>query len=74
MAKTATPKPRETDKLTDAKCRDAKAARTPLKLSDGGGVYLHIATTQKKTWWLAYARPARRARSAEKEGARGRGR
>ena len=54
MAKTATPKPREKEKLTDDKCRDAKAVTTPIKLSDGGGLQLLVAVSGKKSWWLAY--------------------
>jgi len=40
--------------LTDSKARSAIADRRPRKLSDGGGLYLHIRPTGSKYWRLAY--------------------
>jgi integrase len=40
--------------LSDAACRTAKPARTPKKLSDGGGLYLHVTPAGSKLWRLAY--------------------
>ncbi|KAB2716913.1 tyrosine-type recombinase/integrase [Brucella intermedia] len=40
--------------LTDAKCRAAKAADKPIKISDSGGLYLHVAPSGAKLWRLAY--------------------
>lgn len=40
--------------LTDAKCRNEKPARTPKKLSDGGGLQLWIQPTGGRLWRLAY--------------------
>lgn len=41
-------------KLTDTKCKTAKAIDKPLKLADGGGMYLHILPTGGKKWRLKY--------------------
>ncbi len=41
-------------KLTDAKCKGTKATGKPLKLADGGGMYLHIMPTGSKKWRLKY--------------------
>lgn len=40
--------------LTDAKIRNTKAADKPLKLTDGGGLYLEIRPTGTKLWRLRY--------------------
>ena len=40
--------------LTDFKARSAIADRKPRKLSDGGGLYLHVRPTGSKYWRLAY--------------------
>lgn len=40
--------------LTDAKIRNAKATDKPLKLTDGGGLYLEIRPTGAKLWRLRY--------------------
>ena len=40
--------------LTDLKCRKAKAAATPLKLSDGGGLRLFVTPAGGKTWQYRY--------------------
>src|SRR5215213_5671843 len=40
--------------LTDTTCRNAKAADRPVKKSDGGGLFLLIASTGGKLWRLAY--------------------
>ncbi|MFZ2028814.1 MAG: integrase arm-type DNA-binding domain-containing protein [Vitreimonas sp.] len=41
-------------KLTDLKCRKTEAVDAPLKLADGGGLYLHVYPNGKKLWRLAY--------------------
>ncbi|MES1200043.1 MAG: integrase arm-type DNA-binding domain-containing protein [Pseudomonadota bacterium] len=41
-------------KLSDLKCRKASAPDHPIKLADGGGLYLHIYPNGKKLWRLAY--------------------
>ena len=46
--------------LTDAKIRNAKASGKPIKLTDGGGLYLEVRTTGAKLWRYRY-------RSAGKE-------
>lgn len=38
------------DKLTDAKIRAAKPAEKPLRLADGGGLYLEISPAGGKLW------------------------
>lgn len=43
-----------TNKLTDARCRSAKAGAGPIKLFDGGGLYLWVSPKGGKTWRLAY--------------------
>ena len=40
--------------LTDAKIRNTKAGDKPLKLTDGGGLYLEIRPTGTKLWRLRY--------------------
>lgn len=40
--------------LTDTAIKKAKAAAQVQKLSDGGGLYLHIALTGGKLWRMAY--------------------
>ena len=40
--------------LTDTNIRNAKATNTVQKLSDGEGLYLHIAPTGSKLWRMAY--------------------
>lgn len=40
--------------LTDTEIRKAKAADKPRKLSDGGGLYLHITPTGSKLWRMKY--------------------
>lgn len=40
--------------LTDTACRNAKATNSPLKLSDGGGLFLLVQPNGSKLWRLAY--------------------
>lgn len=40
--------------LTDTEIRKAKSADKPRKLSDGGGLYLHITPTGSKLWRMKY--------------------
>jgi integrase len=40
--------------LTDTAARNAKAARNPRKLSDGGGLFLLVQPNRSKLWRLAY--------------------
>lgn len=40
--------------LTDAKIRNAKPADKPLKLTDGGGLYLEVRPTGSKLWRYRY--------------------
>lgn len=40
--------------LTDIQIRKAKAGDKPLKLTDGGGLYLHIPPTGNRVWRLRY--------------------
>ncbi len=40
--------------LTDTNIRNAKATSKVQKLSDGEGLYLHIAPTGSKLWRMAY--------------------
>lgn len=40
--------------LTDVQIRKAKAGDKPLKLTDGGGLYLHVPPTGNKVWRLRY--------------------
>lgn len=37
-------------KLTAVQVRNAKAKDKPYKLADGNGLYIHVATSGKKTW------------------------
>lgn len=41
-------------KLTDAEAKNAKPTDKPLKLSDGGGLFLLVQPNGKKGWRLAY--------------------
>ena len=41
-------------KLSDAAVRNAKANGKVQKLSDGGGLYLHVTASGSKLWRLAY--------------------
>ncbi|MGD8617300.1 MAG: tyrosine-type recombinase/integrase [Gammaproteobacteria bacterium] len=40
--------------LTDAKIRNTKPAAKPIKLTDGGGLYLEVRVTGKKLWRYRY--------------------
>ena len=40
--------------LTDTKCREAKAAAKPYKLSDSGGLYLFVTPAGFKSWRWKY--------------------
>lgn len=40
--------------LTDTAIKKARAKTTPVKLTDGGGLYLHIAPTGGKLWRYKY--------------------
>lgn len=40
--------------LTDTACRNAKPAEKPRKLSDGGGLFLHVSVSGGKSWRMAY--------------------
>lgn len=40
--------------LTDTECRKAKAGERPVKLTDGGGLYLHVTTAGGKHWRCRY--------------------
>ena len=37
--------------LTDTAIRNAKPAEKPLRLFDGGGLYLEVAPTSGGKWW-----------------------
>lgn len=41
-------------KLTNTQCKNAKADEKPLKLSDGGGMFLHVMLNGSKYWRLKY--------------------
>jgi integrase len=43
-----------TNVLTDAKCKGAKAGDKPIKLFDGGGMFLFCSPTGAKVWRLTY--------------------
>ncbi len=43
--------------LTAIQVRNAKAKEKPYKLNDGKGLFLHIATSGKKTWRYRYELP-----------------
>lgn len=43
-----------TNTLTDTRCRSAKATDKPIKLFDGGGMYLWVSPKGAKIWRLAY--------------------
>lgn len=40
--------------LTDTKLRNTKPSEKPFKLSDGGGLYLHVLPNGTKVWRMAY--------------------
>jgi len=41
-------------KLTDAACKNAKPANKPIRMLDGGGLYLEVAPKGSKLWRMAY--------------------
>ncbi len=41
-------------KLTDIKCKSAKPSQKPVKMADGGGMYLEIMPNGSKYWRLKY--------------------
>lgn len=41
--------------LTDTKIRTFKIPDKPVKLADGGGLYLYCSNTGRKYWRLAYS-------------------
>lgn len=41
-------------KLSDITCRKAVAADVAFKLSDGGGLFLHVAPSGRKSWRLSF--------------------
>lgn len=43
-----------TNVLTDAKCKGARAGDKPIKLFDGGGMFLFCSPTGAKVWRLTY--------------------
>lgn len=43
-----------TDSLSDARCKAAKPGPKPVKLFDGGGLFLFVSPTGAKVWRLAY--------------------
>ena len=43
-----------TNVLTDAKCRAIKASGKPVKVFDGGGLFLFVSPTGAKVWRLTY--------------------
>ena len=43
-----------TDKLTDTTIRNAKPGTKPVRLSDGGGLYLEVTPTGGKLWRWKY--------------------
>ena len=43
-----------TNKLNEAKCKAARAADSPQKLFDGGGLYLFVSPTGAKSWRVSY--------------------
>lgn len=50
--------------LTDASCRNAKAAEKPYKKSDGGGLYLLVQTNGSRLWRFDYAFEGKRKTKA----------
>ena len=40
--------------LFDTTLRNTRAGEKPLKLSDGGGLYILVKTSGKKFWHMAY--------------------
>lgn len=45
-----------TNKLTDQRCRSARAGDRPRKLFDGEGLFLFVSPTGAKVWRLQYRR------------------
>lgn len=43
-----------TNKLNEAKCKAARAGDGPVKLFDGGGLYLFVSPTGAKSWRVSY--------------------
>lgn len=43
-----------TNTLTDAKCRAIKPGDKPMKVFDGGGLFLYVAPTGSKVWRVSY--------------------
>lgn len=46
--------------LTDTECRKAKAGERPAKLTDSGGLYLHVTPAGGKHWRCRYEFGARK--------------
>lgn len=40
--------------LTAAECKSAKATKRPIKLFDGGGLYLHVQPNGSKAWRMTF--------------------
>jgi hypothetical protein len=40
--------------LSDTQCKNAKAVEKPLRLFDGGGLYLEVRPSGRKVWQLKY--------------------
>lgn len=49
--------------LTDAQVKQAKPTDKAYKLSDGGGLYLHVSKTGNRSWRIDYRRPVTRTRA-----------
>jgi len=46
--------PRQIDKLTDPRVKNAKPKKSPYRLSDGAGLYIQVMPKGGKYWRLAY--------------------
>lgn len=40
--------------LTDIQIKNLKYSRKPMKIADGGGLYLYLSASGKKLWRLGY--------------------
>ena len=49
--------------LTDIQIKNLKYSGKPMKLADGGGLYIYLTASGKKLWRFRYQRPGSSSRT-----------